>query len=58
MKKITERELEILKLLGKGLTKKEVGEELGISMHTVSTHANNAFGKLGVNNLVQALKKI
>jgi DNA-binding NarL/FixJ family response regulator len=51
---LTERELEILKLVGKGLTNKKIGRELYISDRTVQAHLSNIFSKLGVESRTEA----
>ena len=48
--RISERELEIIKHIARGLTNKEIGNHLFISTHTVMTHRKNIMHKLGVNN--------
>jgi DNA-binding NarL/FixJ family response regulator len=47
---ITERELEIIKLITEGYSNKEIAEQLFLSAHTVSTHRKNIMAKLEVNN--------
>jgi LuxR family maltose regulon positive regulatory protein len=54
---LTERELEILKLIAAGLTNPEIGEELVISSETVKKHAIRIYGKLGVNNRTEAASR-
>lgn len=54
---LTERELEVLKLIGQGLSNKEIGERLGMSINTVKTHIKNIYGKLGVKRRTQAVQK-
>jgi len=49
------RELEVLKLAAKGMTNKEIAEELFISERTVQTHFANAFHKLNVGSRTEAL---
>ncbi|MDQ8183470.1 response regulator transcription factor [Pelagicoccus sp. SDUM812005] len=56
-KKLSERELEILKLLADGLLKKEIAAELGISLSTVVTHTNRIYAKLEVRNTPSAISK-
>jgi predicted ATPase/DNA-binding CsgD family transcriptional regulator len=46
---LTAREVEVLRLVAKGLKDNEVAEELVISRRTVSTHLTSIYNKLGVN---------
>lgn len=55
-KLLTDREREILKLIAKEFTNKEMAEELFISERTVETHRKNIFRKTGTNNLVGLIK--
>lgn len=48
---LTEREIEILKLIAEGYTNKEIGESLFISHRTVDAHRTNMMKKLEVNNV-------
>jgi len=48
---LTEREIEILKLIADGFTNKEIGDKLFISHRTVDTHRTNMMRKLEVNNI-------
>lgn len=48
---LTEREVDIIKLIARGNTNKEVAEELNISAHTVNTHRKNIMAKLNINNV-------
>jgi LuxR family maltose regulon positive regulatory protein len=52
---ITKREQEVLELLSDGLSNREIGLDLCISPGTVKTHLANIYGKLDVNNRVQAV---
>lgn len=52
---LTERELEILRLLALGLSNQEIADRLILAVGTVKTHNHHIFGKLGVANRVQAL---
>lgn len=48
---LTEREIEIVRLIAEGLSNKEIGEKLFISHRTVDTHRTNLMTKLGVHNV-------
>lgn len=52
---ITDREFEVIKLIRKGLTNKEIGFELGISVNTVNNHIANIFQKTGVRSRIDLL---
>lgn len=58
---LSERELEVLRLMAKGAANKEIGVELSIAQSTVKTHISTIFQKLGVNDrteaVTEALKK-
>jgi DNA-binding NarL/FixJ family response regulator len=54
---LSERELEVLTLLGQGLLKKEVSDRLGISTPTVATHVRHIYEKLNVQNAAAAITK-
>jgi DNA-binding CsgD family transcriptional regulator len=51
---LTERELDVLRLLVRGLTNKEIGAELSISMRTVDRHVSNIFTKTGATSRAAA----
>lgn len=53
---LTEREREILKLISREFTNKQIAEELFISERTVETHRKNIFRKTSTNNLVGLIK--
>lgn len=48
---LTEREIEIVRLIAEGLSNKEIGDKLFISHRTVDTHRTNLMQKLGVHNI-------
>lgn len=52
---LTKRELGILKLVGKGLSNKQIGKEIFISDRTVQAHLSNIFSKLGVSSRTEAV---
>jgi len=54
---LTDRELDILRLLADGLVKKEIGDHLNISVHTVSTHLRKVYRKLHVGTNTGAVAK-
>lgn len=54
--KLTEREIDILKLIAEGLSNKEVGDKLFISHRTVDTHRTNLMKKLDVHNIAGLIK--
>lgn len=51
---LSKREKEILLLIGKGKSSKEIADELSVSIHTVSRHRQNILQKLQVSNSAQA----
>ncbi len=58
LSELTERENEVLQMLAKGLSVKEVAANLSLSRHTVTKHVKNIYGKLHVNNRVEAVNKL
>ncbi len=53
--KLSPREMEVLALLAKGLSNKEIAARLGLVVGTVKIHVANIFSKLGVCDRTQAL---
>ena len=51
---LTQREIDVLRWMAKGLSNKEIAHELGIGEKTVKTHVSNILGKLGVLSRTQA----
>ena len=52
---LTERELEVLRLIAEGLKYAEIAARLYISLNTVRTYVKGIYGKLGVNNRTRAI---
>lgn len=54
---ISERELDVLRLLAKGLSNEELAAQLFVSLNTVKTHLSNIYFKLDVKRRTQAVDK-
>ena len=52
---LTERELEILRQVARGLSNKDLADRLSLSTNTVKWHLKNIFEKLHINNRIQAV---
>ena len=55
---LTDRELEVARLVALGLLNKQIGVKLGISLPTVKLHRGNAAKKLGVRSAVAMAKAL
>lgn len=55
---LTKRETQVMALVKKGLSNKEIAETLFISLNTLKVHIRNLYGKMGVDNRTQALLKM
>jgi DNA-binding CsgD family transcriptional regulator len=53
---ITKRELEILELISRGLSNREIAEKLFVSENTVKTHSSRLFDKLSAKRRTQAVQ--
>jgi DNA-binding NarL/FixJ family response regulator len=56
-KKLSMREIEVLKLLSSGKRNKDIAFELGINEKTVSTYRSRIMKKLKVRNMVELIRK-
>jgi LuxR family maltose regulon positive regulatory protein len=54
---LSDRELDVLRLLATDLNGPELARELMVSLSTLRTHTSNIYGKLGVNNRRAALRR-
>lgn len=58
---LSDREIEIIKLIADGFTTKDIAQQLYLSFHTVGTHRRNIFRKLNVRNsselIIYSLRK-
>jgi LuxR family maltose regulon positive regulatory protein len=54
---LTDRELDVLRLMAEGLKYKEIAKRLFISLNTVRFHVKAIYGKLAVNNRTQAVER-
>ena len=52
-KELTDREIEIVKLIATGLTSKVIGDQLNVSNRTIDTHRHNILKKLDLQNSAQ-----
>ncbi len=54
---LTVRETDVLVLLSRGCTYAVIGDRLGISVHTVTSHIKNAYRKLAVHTAAAAVMR-
>jgi LuxR family maltose regulon positive regulatory protein len=54
---LSERERDVLQLIAEGLTNREIGERLFLSLNTVKAHTRNIYGKLDTHNRTQAVAR-
>ena len=55
---LTDRELEVLKLIVKGKKNSEIADDMFISLGTVKVHVHNIYTKVGINNRVSLLNLV
>jgi DNA-binding CsgD family transcriptional regulator len=53
---ITRREFEVLELIARGLSNREIAEQLSVSESTIKTHSSRVFEKLGARRRTQAVQ--
>lgn len=58
MESLSEREQDVITLVGQGLTNKQIAGQLGIALSTVKAHLRNIYAKLGVSNRIHALVRV
>jgi LuxR family maltose regulon positive regulatory protein len=54
---LSERELEVLRLIAAGFSNREIAQQLVIAVSTVKSHINHIYGKLDVNSRTQAVAR-
>ena len=54
---LSERELEVLQLIAKGLTNPEIAARLYLSLNTVKVHTRNIYGKPDAHSRTQAVAR-
>lgn len=52
---LTRREIRVLRLVARGASSAEIARDLGVSEHTVRTHLQNLYAKLGVHSRVEVV---
>ncbi|MCH6235324.1 response regulator transcription factor [Cognataquiflexum rubidum] len=55
--KLSKRELQLVRMIKRGMTNREVAEELHLSIHTVEAHRKKVHAKLGVSSIAELVKK-
>jgi LuxR family maltose regulon positive regulatory protein len=54
---LSNREMDVLEQIAKGLTNQEIALSMHLSLYTVKSHARNIYGKLGVKNRTEAVAR-
>jgi DNA-binding NarL/FixJ family response regulator len=55
---LTKREEEVLRLIGRGMSNKEIARELSLSVATVKQHVHHVLGKLHLTGRAQAMRRV
>ena len=55
---VEQREREVLELIGRGLSNKEIGRELCLSVATVKHHVHHVLEKLGLSGRAEAMRRV
>jgi DNA-binding NarL/FixJ family response regulator len=56
--RVTQREREVIALIGDGMSNNEIARELNVATHTVKTHVRNIMAKLGLRSPLQIAARI
>lgn len=54
---LTQRETEVLMLLARGLTARQIADEINLSYHTINSHIKNIYAKLEISSRAEAVQK-
>jgi len=52
---LSEREVEVLRLVARGMSNKEIAAQLGLSVRTIQSHLGHIFDRLGVSSRTEAV---
>lgn len=55
---LTEREIEVLKMVAAGMSNKDIAKELFLSIHTIESHLTSIFNKLNVCSRIEAVMEV
>ena len=57
VEKLSERELEILRLIASGMSNGQIAQKLYLTLNTIRAHSTHIFGKLGVHTRTEAVAR-